>query len=82
VFVIVLGIVLYNPKDIILEAKDKAEAIQQEYVTMLRYTDSRRAQVYRPSQGSGIQTVAILYRQLTALFKDLYLFYPDIAIDI
>jgi hypothetical protein len=36
VFVIVLGIVLYNPKDIILEAKDKAEAIQQEYVTMLR----------------------------------------------
>jgi hypothetical protein len=49
VFVIVLGIVLYNPKDIILEAKDKAEAIQQEYVTMLRYTDSRRAQVYRQS---------------------------------
>jgi hypothetical protein len=46
VFVIVLGIVLYNPKDIILEAKDKAEAIQQEYITMLRYTDSRRAQVY------------------------------------
>jgi hypothetical protein len=50
VFVIVLGIVLYNPKDIIiLEAKEKAEAIQQEYITMLRFTESRRALVYRQS---------------------------------
>jgi hypothetical protein len=37
-FVILLGIVLYNPKGLILEARDKAEAIHQEYITMLRYT--------------------------------------------
>ena len=36
VFVIVLGMVLYNPKGLKLEAQEKAEAIQQEYVTMLR----------------------------------------------
>ena len=36
VYVIVLGIVLYNPAGLILEAKEKAETIQQEYVTMLR----------------------------------------------
>jgi hypothetical protein len=36
-FVILLGIVLNNPKGLILEARDKAEAIHQEYITMLRY---------------------------------------------
>jgi hypothetical protein len=38
--VIVLGIVLYSSSGLVLEANDKAEAIRQEYITMLRYERS------------------------------------------